>query len=168
MERGIGIVQMECPERRAWGGVLKKYMWLAFDSQHSFIYRFRRLLLPIYICYTRFVYRSIAAAAVRQIRDYTASGLTVKGIIGVDGSPTCGVSTRLGMKRSLEFLASCSIQDLSRDAFNEKLYGTCAEAGSGMFIEELKKLLDKKRLQVPVYAHSLVSEMRGEPCGIWR
>jgi predicted secreted protein len=168
MQRGIGIVQMECPERLAWGGVLKKYMWLVFDSQRSLVFRFRRILLPIYICYTRLVYRSVAAAVVKQIRDYTAFGFTVKGIIGVDGSPTCGINTKLDMKRSFEFLASCSMQYLNRETFNEKLYETCAEAGSGMFIEQLKKLLHRKRLQVPVYAHSLFSEMRGEPGGIWR
>src|SRR5512142_460283 len=28
LESGVGICQMPCPERRAWGGVLKPYLWL--------------------------------------------------------------------------------------------------------------------------------------------
>jgi predicted secreted protein len=163
--KGVGIVQIECPEQRAWGGILKKYMWLAFDAKNSPVYRFRRLLLPVYTLHTRLVYRRIAASLVKDIRDYQKSGFTVKGIAGVDGSPTCGVDITLDVNASFEFFAANNTESLNRDTFNSRLYDTCAVKGSGMFIEELKKLLLKKRLSIPIYAHNLISEMHGESCG---
>lgn len=157
IEKRTGIVQIECPEQRAWGGVLKKYMWMPFDSKHPLFYR---LLLPLFIRYTRVVYRRIAVSLVKNIQGYIRSGFAVKGVIGVDGSPTCGVSTRLAMARCFEYLSGSKMASLKRDTFNNELYATCSEEGSGIFIEELKKLLNKKRLYIPVYAHSLIDEMK--------
>ncbi len=165
MKQGVGIVQIECPEKRAWGGVLKKYMWMPFDSKHPFFFR---LLYPLFIRYTRLVYRRVAASLVKDIRGYIRSGFAVKGVAGVDGSPSCGVDTRLAMNRCFEFMLESKTECLKRDAFNRDLYAMCSEAGSGIFIEELKKQLDKKALRIPIYAHSLTAEMRGESSAIWR
>lgn len=165
MEKGVGIIQIECPEKHAWGGVLKKFMWLPLDSKHSFVYR---LFLPVFICYTRIVYRRIALSLVKDIQRYIKSGFTVKGIVGVDGSPTCGVNTKLDVNKCFGYLSRNSAENLSRETFNSGLYKTCSEVGAGMFFEILKKFLDRKRLSVPIYAHSLISEMQGESSEIWR
>lgn len=165
LEQGVGIVQIECPEKRAWGGVLKKYMWMPFDSKHPFFYR---LLLPIFIRYTRQVYRRVAAALVKDIQHYITAGFTVKGVVGIDGSPSCGVNTKLAMDKCFKLLLQSRMEGLNREAFNSALYETCSERGNGIFIEELKKQLNKKRLNIPIYAHSLISEVQGKQSAIWR
>ncbi len=104
LEKGYGIVQIGCPERLAWGGVLKRFMWLAFNSKNSFIYGFKCVLLPLFMFYTRLRYRMLASALVSEMLDYTKAGYKVIGVVGVDGSPSCGVNTKLDMKNLLIFL----------------------------------------------------------------
>lgn len=36
--KGLGIVQMECPEQKAWGGVLKRSLIQIFDSKDKWIF----------------------------------------------------------------------------------------------------------------------------------
>lgn len=166
MEKGMGIIQIKCPEQYAWGGVLKRIIWLPFDSKNSFAYFFRRFFIPLFVFYTHLVYRKIAISLIADIYDYIKSGFTVRGIIGVDGSPSCGVYSKLDMKKSFEFYASNKIDNVNRDRFNHELYEKCLENGSGIFLKEIKKQMKKRNLQVPVYAHNLISEMQGEACKI--
>jgi hypothetical protein len=49
---GVGIVQMPCPEQRAWGGVDKRYTMPAYGADQT---RFRRLRRPaswLFLLYT--------------------------------------------------------------------------------------------------------------------
>ena len=32
-KKGIGMIQMKCPEQKAWGGVLRKYAWIVLGSK---------------------------------------------------------------------------------------------------------------------------------------
>jgi hypothetical protein len=52
LDQGIGIVQLPCPEQRAWGGVLKRRL-LLFYGEGRLRYRLRGALLPIMLWYTR-------------------------------------------------------------------------------------------------------------------
>jgi uncharacterized protein YbbK (DUF523 family) len=89
LEDGTGIVQMPCPEQRVWGGVLKtRMLWLI---QHPRTARASPVLLPVVLRYVRWRYAHHARAVARDIDDYRASGLSVRGIVGVAGSPSCGV-----------------------------------------------------------------------------
>ena len=54
----------------------------------------------------RFRYRRIARRAVRDLEDYVASGFEVVGVVGVAGSPSCGVDTTLDLGRALKTLGS--------------------------------------------------------------
>ncbi len=162
MEKGIGIIQIKCPEQHAWGGIRKWVMWIPFDSKNSLTYYFIRLFMPLFLFYTRLIYRRIAGSLVDDISNYIKSGFTVTGIIGADGSPSCGVNLILNMKKSFEYYASSKISNVDRDRFNFDLYKKCSESGSGIFIDEVKKQLIKRNLRIPIYAHNLVSEMQGE------
>ena len=166
MARGIGIVQMRCPEQSAWGGVLKRTIWLPFGARQSPAFGIFRLFMPVFGFYTRLRYRMIVRSIVSEIKDYIGSGFTVRAIVGVDGSPSCGVECRLSMKKSFRYYASCEFNSLNREDFNRALYSSCLEAGSGIFMQELKRQLQIRHLNVPVYAHSLLSEMNGESCDI--
>ncbi len=162
MEEGVGIIQIKCPEQQAWGGIRKWVMWIPFDSKNSLIYYLLRLSMPLFLSYTHLIYRRIAVSLVDDISNYIKSGFTVMGIIGVDGSPSCGVKLILNMKKSFEYYASSKISSVDRDRFNFELYEKCSESGSGIFIDEVKKQLMKRNLRIPLYAHSLISEMQGE------
>ena len=98
----IGICQMHCPEQRAWGGVFKRYMLPIYSSRGSLLYRLRHVLLPLFLLYTRWIYRRLAKEVVRDIEDYVRSGFEVVGMVGVGGSPSCGVWSGLALRRSLE------------------------------------------------------------------
>lgn len=92
-QEGLGICQMHCPVQRAWGGVLKRYLLPMYGSRGTLLYRLRRVLLPLFLGYTRWMYWRLAKEVVRDIEDYVRSGFEVVGIVGVGGS-TCGVPWR--------------------------------------------------------------------------
>jgi predicted secreted protein len=159
---GIGIVQMKCPEQKAWGGVLKKVIWKAFDSKEKFFYSFKGILIPAFEFYTRIRYRKLAKEVVEEIAEYLNSGFEVVGLIGVDGSPSCGVLKKLSLSKSLEVFASSNDASLERTSFNEKLFSDCLQTGSGVFIDELKKQLERRKISIKFYSVELVSEMMGK------
>ncbi len=161
-EQGIGIVQMKCPEQKAWGGVLKKDIWQGLDSKNTILYKLRRMFLPIFIWNTKRIYRKIAKEVVAEIKDYIASGFEVVGIIGIAGSPSCGVNTTLNIEKSVEFLANINIDDLDRKKMNEFGIRECLTEGKGLFIEALKDELMKKNIKIKFYEHDLISEMSGK------
>ncbi len=159
---GMGIVQMKCPEQKAWGGVMKKIIWKAFDSRKKFLYSFKGILIPAFEFYTWMCYRKLAKEVVDEIADYLNSGFEVVGLIGVDGSPSCGVLKKLNLGKSLEVFASSNDTSLERTSFNEKLLSDCLQAGSGIFIDELKNQLERKKLSIKFYSVDLESEMMGK------
>jgi Protein of unknown function (DUF523). len=162
MDMGVGIVQMKCPEQYAWGGVLKKYLWLAIDTKGTIIYLIKPLLLKIFLIYTRGIYKKLAHETVYMIRDYIKAGYQVLGIIGIDGSPSCGVTKKLDMNRAFDYFANQRIDHIERNNFNLELYSKCTAEGKGIFLEELTKKLKAEKIDIPIYKHSLIAEMRNE------
>lgn len=97
VEDGTGVVQMPCPEQRVWGGVLKtRMLWLI---QHPRVAA-APMLWPVALRYVRWRYGHYARAVVRDVEDYHASGLSVRGLVGIAGSPSCGVETTLDLPRA--------------------------------------------------------------------
>jgi hypothetical protein len=123
------------------------------------LYTFKPILLKAFLVYTRLIYRKIARETMGMIRDYLNSGYQVIGIIGIDGSPTCGVKMKLDMDKAFSYFAVQKVNQLNTDTFNRNLYRLCAAAGKGMFLEELQRGLLKKKLTVPLYSHSLIAEL---------
>lgn len=159
LEEGIGIVQMPCPEQHAWGGVLKRRLLWFFGSQGTWLYQLRNLLLPILLWYTRRIYRALARQVANQIQDYLSSGFIVVGIVGVDGSPSCGVLQTLDMQRSLELIGQLPPTAHADDM--NAIVQTCLIDGKGIFIELLQQELERHRLNVPVFSHDLIAELQG-------
>ena len=75
MERGVGVVQMPCPE----------LMTIGLDRDHVHIRD--ELEKPP----ARAACRRMAAELCYQIAQYLAGGLLVLGVLGKNGSPACGV-----------------------------------------------------------------------------
>ncbi len=160
---GMGFCQMHCPEQRAWGGVLKRYMLPIYGSQGTLLYRLRHVLLPLFLWYTRWRYRRLAQEVVRDIEDYVRSGFEVVGIVGVGGSPSCGVWSRLDLRRSLEVVAGCPLARFDRRVMNEEAIAACLSEGEGLFIAAIQRELRRKRLSIGWYEHDLLSEITGQP-----
>lgn len=157
---GVGVVQMKCPEQLAWGGVHKKYMWasLASPGLPAFLKRF---LFPFFLAYTRFRFRRLARQVCSEISDYIASEYEVVGILGIDGSPSCGVTATLDLAESFRYFSTLTPDTIERDAMNRRLYGQCLRSGQGIFMAELQRGLERRGIRVPSFAHSLVEEMNG-------
>lgn len=159
---GIGIIQMKCPEQKAWGGVLKKHIWRPLGARNKFLYKIIKILLPFFIWNTKRVYKSIAKDVVAELTDYITSGYEVVGIIGIAGSPSCGVNTTLDIKKFMDFLANTNIDELDRNTMNTiGLKGSLVQ-GEGLFIKILKKELDNKNIKLNFFEHDLISEMGGQ------
>ena len=77
--------------------------------------------------------RKIAKEIVDQIGEYAKSGINAKMVIGVDGSPSCGVNkTSTG-------------NPCKNMAEHERV------KGSGILIEELHLALRKRKISIPFY-----------------
>lgn len=107
MDRGIGVVQMPCPE----------LMLIGLDREHVQI-RSALESRP-----ARVALRQMARDLVYQIAEYQKCGVKVLGVLGKNGSPSCGVEMTWRAE-----------------------YGP----GSGAFIEELQAELKEQGINVPV------------------
>ena len=161
MRGGYGIHQLPCPERRAWGGVLKRHSLLLYDSKGTFRYAVRGLLVWGFVAWTRVVYWRLARQVVRDVADYERAGITVAGIVGIGASPSCGVTTTLDLRASLEVVAACPAAALTRDVMNEQAVLRCRRDGDGLFIRALDRQLRRRGLTVPALEHDLAAELGG-------
>jgi len=107
MERQIGLIQMPCPE----------LMVIGLDREHVNI-RSALESRP-----ARAALRAMARDLVYQIRQYLAGGVRVLGVIGKNGSPSCGVDETWRFERG---------------------------PGRGAFIEELAAELGEQGVDLPI------------------
>jgi len=161
IERGIGIVQLPCPEQRAWGGVRKPLFLAAIGNRALRLESVRALAVPLFLRYTKRIYERLAREVARDIEDYVRSGIVVVGIVGIDGSPSCGVRTTIDVRRSLPMLAELDAARIDASDVNA-IVRACVKDGSGLFADALRGALAKKGLEVPFLAHDLIGESRGE------
>jgi predicted secreted protein len=153
--KGIGMVQLPCPEEHVWGGVLKRHMLRLYGAPALGSPFWRAAWL-----YTRLRYRVIARQAAAQIADYLRSGFSVLGVVGVDGSPSCGVQKTVDGGAFVADLASVDPRSFSV-ARQNALVRRHATAGRGLFIQELARELGRRGVEVPFLAHDLFDELAG-------
>jgi uncharacterized protein YbbK (DUF523 family) len=164
LQTGAGIVQLPCPEQRAWGGVLKPRMLRAYGLRSSPLYPLARVALGLFVWHTRIRYRLLAGRVARDIEDYRAAGIRVAGVIGVGASPSCGVATTLDMHRSFEAMAACPLAAIDRARVNDQVVTGCRIAGEGLFIAALRRELARRSIDdVPFSEYDLIAEMRLRP-----
>jgi predicted secreted protein len=161
---GYGLYQLPCPEQRAWGGVLKRHLLPAYGAEGTLRYRLRRLLLWLFIRYTNLRYRLLARRVARDVADYRRSGFVVAGIVGVAGSPSCGVRRTLELSGAVEAMAACPLAALDREAFNREVIAANVVAGEGLFVRQLRRALQRKGIQLPFQEHQLpLATQQGHP-----
>jgi predicted secreted protein len=160
---GVGIVQMPCPEQRAWGGVCKRYTLAAYGADRTGLRLLRRPASWLFLIYTRLAYRRLARRVAHEIGDYTRSGYTVQAVVGIGGSPSCGVRTTLDLPTALGTIARCDPAQLDRREFNNRAIVANARRGEGLFVAALRRQLRRRRLDVPFDEHDLIAEISGYP-----
>lgn len=128
MDNDLGIYQLPCPEMqmlgcRRWGHVKEQLDTPLFRTACS----------------------KMLADSIMQLRDYCANGYTVLGVIGIDGSPSCGVHT------------TCSSPHwqgdfIDHESTREKIDSLQMIPSQGVFIEELEKMFMDAGLKIPFTA----------------
>ena len=157
--RDVGVVQMPCPEQAAWGGVLKPRLLAAYGGGGTVRGPVVRLLLRPFLRYTRIVYGRLARAATRDVLDYRRSGVEVVGLVGIGGSPSCGVRTTLDLGRAVDRLTRCPLAELDRRRLNEDVVAANVVAGEGMFTCALRRRFEGAGLTVPRDEYDLLGEL---------
>lgn len=156
---GTGIVQMPCPEQRVWGGVLKtRMLWLI---QHPRIARAVPVVWPAVRRHVRSRYAHQARAIAADVEDYQASGLSVRGIVGVAGSPSCGVHTTLDLKRAAGAAARRRREPATTDWMNTTVVQPALRPGRGGFITELTRALAHRSVEAPLLEEALPTHSSG-------
>lgn len=159
--REVGIIQMPCPERECWGGVQKKGIIKVYGSKGALSYKIYNALLDLWIWNTERKYRKLANKVVQEIRDYKDSGFEVVGVVGIDGSPSCGVNQTLDIRTLFIKMSKEDVSSLTREK-NNQLVAESLRDGKGYFVQELQSSFKKWNLEIKFYAHSLLEEMKGE------
>ena len=123
-----GIIQLPCPEMQLYGIKRWGHVKEQFDTPY-----FRKNC------------QVILAPIIDQIVDYTRNGYIFEAVIGIDGSPSCGVNmTCSSVHWGGEVANEYGIQDKIKDI---KLI-----QGQGVFMEELKIALSVHKIEIPFIA----------------
>jgi len=118
-KHGVGVVQMPCPELLYAG--LKR--WSRTREQYD---------TPAFRRYCR----GLAVALADQVEEYLRCDVDVLAVVGVNGSPTCGVEeTSVGFQGG--------------DLEKVELPKAKSLKGEGVFIEELRLELKERNISVP-------------------
>lgn len=124
LDNEIGMIQLPCPELtcyglRRWGHVKEQ-----FDTPH---YRNHcRQSFDIYL---------------EQIQDYIKNGYEIIAIVGIEGSPSCGVYRTCSGEWGGEFSSNTNL--------GETLKTIKMIESKGVFIEEIDKILTKNCIDIP-------------------
>lgn len=125
MASGIGMIQLPCPEMQVLGCARWGHVKEQLDTPH-FRETSRALLTPV----------------VMQLQDYKRNGYDLVAVVGVDGSPSCGVTrTCSGPGWRGDFL--------DRDETWSRVSGMVWADSPGVYIETLQQMLAAASLDIP-------------------
>jgi predicted secreted protein len=158
VKQGTGIIQLPCPEIPAWGGPDKKMIWLAI-GQKPILGFLVNMAYPLFLLWTRWSYGMQAQKIVRQVLQNKNSGYECVKIVGIDGSPSCGVTRTLDLKKCFHYHRKLSLDGLTRDGYNKGLYQNCLRPGKGIFMEILYKKLNRYGIYPITEGWSLPKEL---------
>ena len=148
LDAGVGLIQLPCPEQQTLGGVEKLALLWIID--HPMVSRIAAPLSGLGTAYLRRRYRRIAQKVVSEVADYVDGGFEITGIVGVAGSPSCGVDTTLDLATALRALGTRPCSPIDADWFDRAVIGAATIPGAGIFIAELTGELGRKGLTVPI------------------
>jgi predicted secreted protein len=158
LDAGAGLMQMPCPEQRSWGGVRRPpVLWALAHRRTTALVP---LVLPVIERYLRWRYARLARGVARDVADAAGAGVDVLAVVGVAGSPSCGVRTTVDLGSAAQRIAG-SDHDLTRAWLTEEVVAAAERPGAGLFTTALQDQLARRRLDVPFSEHRLLGP--GDP-----
>lgn len=129
LQKGVGLIQLPCPEFTLYGAQRWGHVKEQFDN--PFFRRHSRTLLAPYV---------------DQLSEYAAhpERFRLLGILGIDGSPSCGVTKTCSGDWGGELYCAGHTQ--------RKLAPAQEAQGMGVFMEELTLLLQERGLPLPIFS----------------
>ncbi len=166
----IGIEQLPCPECLFWGGVSRKDQYrfqpLAFRSVGSKWFPLFRFLFNIWSYRTERLCKKEASRVADRMEDYTKEGYAIVGVVGVNDSPTCGVTKTLKLLEVIRNLKSLNVsfEDLENPHIDKIRYflPTMQVDGSGSFLGSIMDELKKRRMHITTVGLEPWSEPKAE------
>jgi uncharacterized protein YbbK (DUF523 family) len=167
LDDGVGLLQMPCPEQRTWGGVRRPpVLWVL---RHRRLARALRPLLPVVRRYLRWRYAGLARGVARDAADAVAAGQQVVAVVGVAGSPSCGLRTTMDLEVALERV-SRSRDEVTARWLSEDVVAAAERPGAGLFVQALQERLAARGIKAPFTEHRLPTEASelesGQPAGL--
>lgn len=114
LDAGVGIIQMPCPEILCLGldREVDENISRTIESEDTRVAGLMRAEKAKFRC------QAMTDAIVYQIEEYRKRGFQVIGLVGINGSPTCGVNTTWADDREYE---GCGIFiEMLEEKFKEK------------------------------------------------
>jgi hypothetical protein len=118
----------------------------------------RRLALAVATAWTTLRCRRLARRIAGDIADYIDSGFEVVEVVGVGGSPSCGVATTLDLDGAVAALARGHGEPDHRST-NRDVVAANAVAGRGLFVACLDRALHAHGITVAFREHDLIAEL---------
>jgi len=152
----IGIEQLPCPECLYWGGVARKDTYrmqrLVFKSAGKIWFPLAVFLFNFWLYKTKRLCKKEARRVVDGIEDFVREGYSIVGIVGVNDSPTCGVTRTLNLLDIIKKLKSLNItlEVAENPHIDQNKYFVPAMQidGSGAFLGSLMNELGKRRIDI--------------------
>lgn len=129
LDAGVEIIQLPCPELILYG--INRWGHAASQFDTVFFRKESRKMLELYIL---------------QIEEYSScpERFEILGIVGVDGSPSCGVTFTYDGEWGGEFNGNTNLSDT--------LATLKKEEKPGIFMRVLKDMLMEKGYEIPFYS----------------
>jgi predicted secreted protein len=128
VDSGYGIMQLPCPETTVYG--IKRWGHVKEQFNTPFFRKQCRLMLE---------------SLVDQVVDLSQNGYHFGAVIGIDGSPSCGVGSTCSS-------ALWGGEVSNRYGLQDKIENIMTIDGKGILMEELEKMLDEHGAEVPFIA----------------
>jgi hypothetical protein len=112
------------------------------------------LVLPVVERYLRWRYTRLAGTVARDVADAAGAGVEVVAVVGVAGSPSCGVRTTMDLGVAARRVGR-STHDLTRAWLSDEVVAAAERPGRGLFTTALQRQLARRRLDVPFTEHRL-------------
>ncbi|HWR60347.1 MAG TPA: hypothetical protein VN580_01970 [Clostridia bacterium] len=124
VDSGVGMLQLPCPELTLYGVKRWGHVKEQFDTPY-----YRRHC------------RSIFTPYLDQLQDYIRSGYEISGLLGINGSPSCGIDKTCTGSWGGEF---SEIPDIRNTLESVRMVNS-----RGVFIEELSSMLLGNNIDLP-------------------
>jgi predicted secreted protein len=150
LDNGLSIEQLPCLECIGIGGVSRKsfdrYLPLLSNSIKNGWFSILKLILKVWLINFERLCKKEARKVVDRIEDYVTEGYTILGVVGMNDSPTCGVT------KTLDFIEYTRRLVLSKDTGStpKQIIQETLVDGTSFFIGNIMKELEKRGLDVKV------------------